>query len=64
MDVFERVDDALANTVELFAQDELWTVRVTEEGLLTLFSFTEMDAAVDYAETERARLGLAQIIFL
>lgn len=63
-DIFDRVDDALANKVELFEQDGLWTVRVTEHGVVAVFSFPEMDKAVDYAETERVRLGIAQITFL
>ena len=63
-DIFALIDDALANKVELFQQDDLWTVRVTEHGVVTVLSFPEMDKAVDYAEAERERLGLAQITFL
>ncbi|MCM2433225.1 hypothetical protein [Agrobacterium rosae] len=63
-DIFDRVEDALANKVELYQSGELWDVRITEEGLLTLFSFPEMDVAVDYAEAERKRLGLSEITFL
>ncbi|MGV1751548.1 hypothetical protein [Agrobacterium sp. CG674] len=63
-DIFKIIDDALANKVELFQQDDLWTVRVTEHGVVTALSFPEMDRAVDCAEAERERLGLAQITFL
>ncbi|KAA3511619.1 hypothetical protein [Agrobacterium rosae] len=63
-DIFDRVEDALANKVELYRSGELWDVRITEEGLLTLFSFPEMDIAVDHAEAERKRLGLSEITFL
>lgn len=63
-DIFALIDDALANKVELFQQDDLWTVRVTEHGVVTVLSFPEMDKAVDYAEGERERLGLAKITFL
>ncbi|UHS58211.1 DUF2188 domain-containing protein [Agrobacterium vaccinii] len=62
-DIFNRVDEALLAKVELFGDDNLWSVRVTEEGASALFTFPEKDRAIEYAETQVRRLGLSEITY-
>jgi hypothetical protein len=62
-DIFNRVDEALLAKVELFGDDNLLSVRVTEEGASALFTFLEKDRAIEYAETQVRRLGLSGITY-
>jgi len=63
-DLFDRIENVIGNSVELFFFNELWTVRVIEDGAVTTTTYEDEAAAVQFAEAEMARLGLTGIIRL
>ena len=63
-DLFERIENVLGNSVELFFSNELWTVRVIENGFATVTTYADEPTAAEFAEAEVKRLGLTAIIRL
>ncbi|SCX19585.1 hypothetical protein [Agrobacterium rosae] len=63
-DLFDRIDNVLGNSVELFFINELWTVRVVEDGVATVTTYADEPTATEFAEAEVKRLGLTAIIRL
>ncbi|UHS61321.1 hypothetical protein HRR99_07235 [Agrobacterium vaccinii] len=63
-DLFERIENVLGNSVELFFSNELWTVRVIENGCATVTTYADEPTATEFAEAEVKRLGLTAIIRL
>ncbi|MCM2432122.1 hypothetical protein [Agrobacterium rosae] len=63
-DLFDRIDNVLGDSVELFFINELWTVRVIEDGVATVTTYANESTATEFAEAEVERLGLTAIIRL
>lgn len=60
--IFDRVEHALSDTVEVVLDGEQWSVRVTEIGRSILHPFgTEADAHA-YASSEQSRLGIESVL--
>lgn len=57
-DVFERIEEVLGDVVELFCLNDIWTVRVVENGSLLMTAFPQEAEAITYAEAQIKRLGL------
>ncbi|SCX36058.1 hypothetical protein [Agrobacterium rosae] len=63
-DLYERIENVLGNSVELFFINEHWTVRVIEDGVATATNFPDETSATEFAKSEMKRLGLTTIIRL
>lgn len=63
-DLFDRIENVIGNSVELFFSNELWTVRVIEDGTATTAPYESEAPAIQFAEAEMKRLGLTTIIRL
>ncbi|KIP97619.1 hypothetical protein RU07_23685 [Agrobacterium tumefaciens] len=63
-DVFERIEEVLGDVVELFSLNDIWNVRVVENGSLLMTAFPHEADAITYAEAQIRRLGLTNFIRL
>ena len=58
VDVFGRIEEVLGDVVELFLVNDIWTVRVVENGSLLMSAFPHEAEAISCAEAQVKRLGL------
>ncbi|KQO79431.1 hypothetical protein [Rhizobium sp. Leaf262] len=63
-DLFDQIENIIGNSVELFFSNQLWTVRVIEDGAATTTTYEDEAPAVQFAEAEMVRLGLTRVIRL
>lgn len=58
LELFARIDDALADDVEIQPAGVLWTVHTTEQGSPSELCFGTEEAAKLFASAERSRLHI------
>lgn len=54
--LFRRIDGALGDEVCMSFEQDVWVVRVFEQGLLLTAIFHSEDEAKEFAEIEQARM--------
>lgn len=60
--IFDRIEHALSDNVEVFLEGEIWTVKVTEIDRSVLHPFATEADAYAYASSERIRLGIESVL--